>query len=83
VFAQADVDKQKHFLRTLIIDITLTPERDLTNINLNIQLKIPQTANSKKSSQQPPEGSDKLPYTSNISHLFMIRFTTIDLKLPQ
>jgi site-specific DNA recombinase len=82
VFVQADVDKQKHFLRTLVKDITLTPERDLKNLNLNIQLKIPQSQNSKKSLQQAKEGSDELPYTSNISHLFMIRFPPHNLKSP-
>lgn len=44
VFIQ-DVDKQKHFLRK---DITLTPERDLKNINLNNQLKISQSTDPKK-----------------------------------
>jgi site-specific DNA recombinase len=81
VYAQSEIDKQKLFLKALVKDITLTEDKDLKNINLNFQFKIPQNNNRKTHHKHEIEGSEELP-PNVVSHLFMIRFPPDNPERP-
>jgi site-specific DNA recombinase len=73
VFAQADPDRKKMFLKTLVKDITLTPQRTLDKINLNIE--IPRKSPTEKDLSQQDIAVGEVSPLLHISHLAMIRFT--------
>ncbi|KEO84969.1 hypothetical protein EL26_02935 [Tumebacillus flagellatus] len=80
VFATAEPEKKKLFLKTLVKDITLTPQRKLDKINLHIE--IPRKTPTQKDLSQQEKAVGEVSPLLHMSHLAMIRFPPLNPKGP-